>query len=59
MVEQAKREIEQKEQSALEDLKEEISNIAIKAAEKIISETLDEPKQKKIIDDFLNKIPKN
>jgi len=59
MVEQAKREIEQKEQSALENLKEEISDLAIKAAEKIISESLDENRQKKIIDDFLNKISKN
>ena len=59
MIEQAKLEIEQKEQSALDNMKEEISNLAIKAAEKIISESLDENKQKKIIDDFLKKIPKN
>lgn len=59
MIDQAKIEIEQKEQSALDNLKDEISNLAIKAAEIIISESLDENKQKKIINDFLNKISKN
>ena len=59
IVEQAKQEIEQQKISALQQMKEEISDLAIKAAEKIINETLDEKKQKKIVDDFLNRIPKN
>lgn len=59
MVEQAKKEIEQQKETAMAQIKDEISELAIKAAEKIINETLDEKKQKKIIDDFINKIPKN
>ena len=59
MIEQAKVEIIQQQNSALEQLKDEISDIAIKAAEKIINTNLDANKQKKIINDFLNRIPKN
>ena len=59
MIEQAKVEIMQQQNSALEQLKDEISDIAIKAAEKIINTNLDANKQKKIINDFLNRIPKN
>jgi F-type H+-transporting ATPase subunit b len=59
IVEQAKQEIEQQKLTALQQIKEEISEIAIKAAEKILDETLDEKKQKKIVQDFINRIPKN
>lgn len=59
VVEQAKLEIEQQKATALEQMKGEIADIAIRAAEKIIDETLDAKKQKKIIDDFINRIPKN
>jgi F-type H+-transporting ATPase subunit b len=58
-IDRAKEEIEQQKETALNEMKDEISDIAIKAAEKIISENLDDKKQKKIIDDFLIKIPKN
>ena len=33
--------------------------IAIEAAEKIISESLDKEKQKKLVNDFLSKVPNN
>ena len=59
VIEQAKTEIEQQKEAALSEMKDEISDIAIRAAEKIINENLDERKQKKIIDDFLVKMPKN
>ena len=59
LIDQAKEEIEQQKETALSEMKDEISNIAIKAAEKIINENLDSKKQKKIVDDFLTKIPKN
>lgn len=59
LIEQAKEEIGQQKDAALSEIKDEISNIAIKAAEKIINENLDSKKQKKIVDDFLTKIPKN
>ena len=59
LIDQAKTEIDQQKDAALNEMKDEISEIAIKAAEKLINENLDEKKQKKIIDDFLVRIPKN
>lgn len=59
MVEQAKNEIVREKLSALNELKSEIASLAIRSAEKIIDENLDEKKQKKIIDGFINQIPKN
>jgi F-type H+-transporting ATPase subunit b len=59
MVQQAKDEIERGKVGALNELKNEIANLAVQAAGKIIDENLDENKQKKIIDNFVNQIPKN
>ncbi|TRZ66590.1 ATP synthase F0 subunit B [bacterium] len=59
IIEQAKIEIQQQKESALESLKNEVSDLAIKAAEIIIKANLDSEKQKEIINDFLKDIPKN
>jgi F-type H+-transporting ATPase subunit b len=59
VIQQAKAEIEREKVSALNELKDEIANLAVQAAGKIIDENLDQNKQKKIIDDFINQIPKN
>jgi F0F1-type ATP synthase membrane subunit b/b' len=36
-----------------------VADLAIKAAEKILDETLDAQRQKKIVDSFLLQLPKN
>jgi F-type H+-transporting ATPase subunit b len=59
MIERAKSDIEREKLSALNELKNEIANLAVGAAEKIIDENLDKKKQKKIIDSFIKQIPKN
>ena len=59
MLDQAKSEIEREKLSALNELKEEVASLAIKAAGMIIDENLDDAKQKKIIDGLITKIPKN
>ena len=59
MVKQAKEEIEREKLAALDELRGEIANLAIKAAEKIIDENLDAKKQRKIIDGFIKQIPGN
>jgi F-type H+-transporting ATPase subunit b len=51
--------IEREKVAALNTLKDEIANLAVQAAGKIIDENLDAQKQKKIIDGFINKIPQN
>lgn len=59
MIEQAKKEIEIQKETALEKIKDEISEVAIKTAEMLIKTNLDSEKQKKLIDDFITRIPKN
>jgi F-type H+-transporting ATPase subunit b len=59
MLQQAKTEIEREKISALNELKEEVARLAIQAAGKIIDENLDNEKQKKLIDKFINQIPQN
>lgn len=59
IVEQARVEIKQEKESAMADLRNEVSDLAIKAAEKIIKDNLDESKQKKIVNDFISQIPSN
>ncbi|MGA2668271.1 MAG: F0F1 ATP synthase subunit B [Ignavibacteria bacterium] len=59
MIQKAKEEIERKKIDALNELRGEIANLAIQAAGKILDENLDAKKQKKIIDGFIQRIPKN
>lgn len=59
MLENAKKEIETQKETTLENMKNDIVNIAIKAAEKIITENLDSEKNLKIVNNFISQIPKN
>ncbi|GAB4291546.1 MAG: F0F1 ATP synthase subunit B [Ignavibacteriaceae bacterium] len=59
MIEEAKEEIERQNQAAFEELRKQVADIAIKAAEKIINETLDQEKQRKIVEKYLNEIKRN
>lgn len=59
LLEQAKVEIKLEKDSAMSELRNEVSELAIKAAEKIINENLDENKQKKIVNDFISQMPSN
>ena len=59
MIDQAKQEIERDKEAALSQLRGEVANLAIKAAEKILDEILDQKKHSKLIDSFLKELPKN
>jgi F-type H+-transporting ATPase subunit b len=59
MLQQAKAEIEREKMAALNELRNEIAQLATEAAGKIIDENLDPEKQKKIVNNFINQIPKN
>ncbi len=59
LVEQAQQEIERDKEAALSQLRGEVASIAIMAAEKILDETLDEGRHKKIVDAYLKELPKN
>ena len=56
---QAKEDIQREKETALLQLKNEVVDLAMNAAEKIIDETLDEAKQKKLVDKVLQSLPKN
>ncbi|HXG38608.1 MAG TPA: F0F1 ATP synthase subunit B [Bacteroidota bacterium] len=55
----AKEEIQRDIDAAKQQLRAEVADLAIKAAEKILDETIDQQKHKKLIDNFLNQLPKN
>lgn len=59
MIDQAKYEIERDKEAALSQLRGEVANLAIKAAEKILDESLDERRHRKIVDSYLKDLPKN
>lgn len=59
MQEQAQVEIEREKQSALNALRQEVADLAIGAASKILHANLDADRQKKLVDDFLGDLPKN
>lgn len=59
MIDQAKHEIERDKDAALSELRSEVASLAIKAAEKILDETLDENRHRRIVDAYLKDLPKN
>ena len=58
-IKQAAEEIQRNVEAAKLQLRTEIADLAIQATEKILEETLDENKQKKITDSVISKLPKN
>jgi len=55
----AAEEIQRNTEAAKQKLRAEVADLAIKATEKILEETLDEKKQKHLIDSVMNQLPKN
>jgi len=56
---QAAEEIQRSVETAKQQLREEMADLAVKAAEKILEESLDGQKQKKIADSVIRQLPKN
>lgn len=59
MREQAEAEIEREKEGALTELRAEVANLAIQAAEKILQENLDASRQHRLVENFLDDLPKN
>lgn len=55
----ASEEIERNVEAAKQKLRSEVADLAIKATEKILEETLDEQKRNKLVDSAMNQLPKN
>lgn len=58
LVEKAKREIELEKEKALVTIQEEVATLSILCAEKVIGETLDETKHKRLVLDVISDISK-
>lgn len=59
MIEQAKQEIEREREAAIIKLREDVADLAINAAKKVVGEILDEKKHRSIIDSYLNELSNN
>ncbi len=57
--EAAQAEIEREKVSAIEQLRTEVTELAIQAAGKILEENMDDSRQRKLVDKFINELPKN
>ncbi len=53
LVEQAQQEIERSKQQALTELRGEVANLAVTATERILNESLDGDRQRRLVDDYL------
>ena len=56
---QAQAEIEREKDSALDALRAEVADLAIQAAEIILQENLDAPRQRRLVANFIDELPKN
>lgn len=59
MMDQAKDEISREKESAMAQLRTEVAELSITVAEKILEESLDGTKQKKMVDKVLQQLQKN
>lgn len=59
IIEDASAEIDRKKDEAFSELKSHVAEIAIQAAEKILSESLDKDSHKKLVDKYINEIERN
>ncbi len=59
MIEQARKAIEQEKKQGLKELRDEVAHLAILSASKILDAELDEEKNRKLVDNFINDFPKN
>jgi F-type H+-transporting ATPase subunit b len=59
MTAQAKSEIQREKSTAMAQLRNEVADLAIQAAEKILSERLDDERNRRLVDEFISGLPKN
>jgi F-type H+-transporting ATPase subunit b len=56
MVEQGKRQVQFEQKQAMEQLRRQVADLAIQAAERLITRSLDEATQRKLVDDYVNSL---
>ncbi|MFT5144846.1 MAG: F-type H+-transporting ATPase subunit b [Thalassolituus oleivorans] len=55
----AQAEIGRERDSALQSLRKEVADLALQAAERVLGSSIDDSKQRKLVTDFLNDLPRN
>ena len=58
VIEKAKQEIEKQRDDAIKALRSEVVDLAIGAAEKILTQAIDKDTNKKVVDDYISSMPK-
>lgn len=58
-VDEAARDIERSKYTAIQEIRGEVATLVISATEKLLGETLDKDKHYKIIESYIDKLPKN
>ncbi len=58
-VEEAVKEIERSKDSAIQELRKEVAGLVVSATEKLLGETLDKEKHYKLVETYIEKLPKN
>ncbi len=58
IVSQARREAEEERRQAVTRARDDVADLAILAARRVIGDTLDEPRQRKLVSEFLDKLEK-
>ena len=59
LIDDAGEEIQRKKDAAFEELKEQVADLAVNAAEKIMKESIDTEKNKKLVEKYLSEVSKN
>ena len=57
LLEQARRTIQQERDQALQELRQQTAELAVLAAGQLLEENLDDERNRKIVDDFISRIP--
>ena len=57
LLEQAQRTIRQEKEQAIQELRNRVADLAILAAGKVLDENVDDARNRKIVDDFIEQIP--
>jgi len=57
LLDQARRDIQNAKEAALRDIRDTVADLAIRAAAKIVQESLDSERHRKMIDDLIERLP--
>ncbi len=57
LLDQARRDIQNAKEAALRDIRDTVADLAIQAAAKIVQESLDSERHRKMIDDLIERLP--